>query len=164
MEYGKCANPWIPIWLHLVFDLWVPTTEMFNNFNNVWSPSLNTFILENISPFPGSGEDKVSHYVEGWGGSAASGARVLISRWRTLLSMPVWDVFTRLFCLKSSHRAAEEHTLSFYCEYEMRGICVFVKLHGIFPDNFKSNIWSNYRCVAGGRNGSTENPKWEQRT
>lgn len=39
---------------------------------------------------------------------------VLIRRWRTLLSTPVWDVFTRLFCLKSSRRAGEEPTLSFY--------------------------------------------------
>lgn len=29
-----------------------------------------------ISPFPGSGEDKVSHYAEGQGESAASGASV----------------------------------------------------------------------------------------
>lgn len=79
---------------------------------------------------------------------------VLISRRRTLLSTPVWDVFARLFCLKSSRRAGEEHTLLFYCEHETRGICVFPALRWIFfsvVTTFQSNIWSNYRCTARGQ-------------
>lgn len=91
----------------------------------------------------------MSHYAEGQGESAACGPSVvfehhlishitimllavLISRRRTLLSTPVWDVFARLFCLKSSRRAGEEHTLLFYCEHETIGICVFPALRWIF--------------------------------
>lgn len=77
---------------------------------------------------------------------------VLISRRRTLLSTPVWDVFARLFCLKSNRRAGEERTLLFYCEHE-RNLCFScVALDFFFSrHNFKSNIWSNYRCTARGQ-------------
>lgn len=83
---------------------------------------------------------------------------VLISRRRTLLSTPVWDVFARLFCLKSSRRAGEEHTLLFYCEHETRGICVFPALRWIFfsvVTTLKVTFGLIIDARPEGRNGST---------
>lgn len=48
---------------------------------------------ENVSPFPGSGEDKVSHYAGGQGEYAASGASVVLKHhlisWITIMLLAV---------------------------------------------------------------------------